>query len=75
MCLKKLCLSFYHKRVSSRILKNNSCLGENTEKYMTFIVPIEIEVTRMDKSGVEITKIYLTYYNLFIDRARFMAIS
>ena len=33
-----------------------TCLGENTEKYITLIVPIEKEVIRTDKNGDEITK-------------------
>ena len=37
-----------------KILSN--CLGENTEKYTTFTVPIEKEVTRIDKKGEETTK-------------------
>ena len=36
------------------------------EKYITFTVPIEKKVARIDKSGEEITKIFLTYYNLLI---------
>ena len=39
------------------------CLGENTEKYATFKVPIENEVTIIDNNG---EKIYVTYYNLLI---------
>ena len=31
-------------------------LGENTEKYITFIIPIEKEVKIIDKNGEEITK-------------------
>ena len=42
----RLWLSFYHIRVSR----------ENTEKCITFTVPIEKEVTRIDKNGEEITK-------------------
>ena len=49
----RLWLSFYHIRVSR----------ENTE---TFTVPIEKEVTRIDKNGEELQKIYVTYYNLLI---------
>ena len=30
-------------------------LAKNTEKYITFFVPIEKEVTRIDKNGKEIT--------------------
>ena len=33
---------------------------------MIFKVPIENEVTRIDKNEEEITKIYLKYYNLLI---------
>ena len=35
------------------------------EKYITFTVPIEKEVTRIDKNGEEIAK-NLKYYNLLI---------
>ena len=33
-----------------------SCLGENTEKYITFTFSIEKKVTRIDKNVEEITK-------------------
>ena len=33
-----------------------TCLGENTEKYITFSVQIEKEVTIIDKHGKRITK-------------------
>ena len=33
-----------------------TCLGRNTEKYTTFTVPIEKELTRINKNGKEITK-------------------
>ena len=36
--------------------KQLTCLGEDTEKYITFTVPIEKEVTRIDKNAEEITK-------------------
>ena len=48
-------------------------LEENTEKYITFTVPIEKEVTRMDKNG-EVTK-NISYVLQFIDSPRFMASS
>ena len=38
---------------------------------MTFTVPIEKEVTRIDKNGEEITK-NVSYILQFIDSARFM---
>ena len=31
-------------------------MGENTEKYITFTVPIEKQVTKNDKPGEQITK-------------------
>ena len=46
--------------------KQFTCLAEKNEKYITFTVAIEKEVTRIDKNGVENTKIYLTYYNLLM---------
>ena len=49
----------------------NCCLGENTEKYITFTVPIEIEVTRIDKNGEEITKIF-SYILQFIHSPKLM---
>ena len=51
-----------------------TCLGENTEKYITFTVPIEKEVTRIDKNGEKITK-NIGYILQFTDSARFMASS
>ena len=36
--------------------KQPTCLGENAEKYITFTVSIEKEVTRIHKNGGEITK-------------------
>ena len=48
-------------------------LEQNTEKYITFTVPIEKEVTRMDKNG-EVTK-NISYVLQFIDSLRFMASS
>ena len=36
-----------------------TCLGENTEKYITFSVPIEQEVKRTAENGEEITNKYI----------------
>ena len=47
-------------------------MGENTEKYITFTVPIEKGVTRIDKNREEVTK-NIYYILQFIDSARFMA--
>ena len=48
------------------------CLGENTEKYKTFSVPIEKEVTKIDKDGNE-SVVTISYKIKFIDSPRFMA--
>ena len=49
-------------------------LGENTEKYKTFSVPIEKEVTKIDKDGNE-SVVTISYKIKIIDRARFLASS
>ena len=54
--------------------KQFTCLGEHTEKYITFSVSIEKVVPRIDKKGKEITKT-ISYRLQFIDSARFMASS
>ena len=54
------------KKLAEEFEKQFSCLGESTEKYINFTVPIEKEVTRIDKNGGRIKKVYLTYYNLLI---------
>ena len=51
--------------------KQFTCLEGNTEKHLTFTVPIEKEVARIDKNGEEITK-NISYVLQFIDSARFM---
>ena len=54
--------------------KQFTCLGQNTEKYITFADLIEKEITRINKNAEEITK--NIYYRLqFIDSARYMASS
>ena len=50
------------------------CLGENTEKYITFSMPIKKEITKKDTHGNDkITKI--SYKIKFIDSYRFMSYS
>ena len=57
----------HNKELSEEFKKQFTCLGENTEKYITFTIPIKREVTRIGKNEAEITKhIYFTYYNLLI---------
>ena len=47
---------FIIKKLAEEFEKQFPCLGENTEKYITFSVPIEKEVTRIDEKGNEITR-------------------
>ena len=54
--------------------KQSTCLGENTEKYINFTVPIEKEVTRINKNGEEVIK-NMSYILRFIDSTRFMVSS
>ena len=65
----------YHftiKELAEELFKKITCLGENTEKYITLTVLIEKEVTRIDKNGEKVTK-NISYILQFIDSARFMA--
>ena len=49
-------------------------LVENTEKYITFSVPIKKEITKKDKNGNDKIK-KISYKIKFIDSFRFMLIS
>ena len=60
------------KELAEEFKKGFTCLVENTEKYITFTVPVEKEVTRINKNGEEVTK-NISYISQFIDSARFMA--
>ena len=55
-------------------MRKYECLGENTEKYKTFSVPIEKEVIKIDKDG-DASVVSISYKIKFIDSARFMATS
>ena len=66
--------NFIIKELAEEFRKQFTCLEENTKKCITFTVPIEKEVTRIDKNGEEIAK-SLSYILQFIDSARFMASS
>ena len=49
----------YHfniKKFAEEFKKQFTCSAENTEKYITFTVPVGKEVTGIDKTGEEITK-------------------
>ena len=54
--------------------KQFSSLEESTEIYITVTVPIENEVTRINKNREEVTK-HISYILQFIDNARFMTSS
>ena len=65
---------FIIKELAEEFKNQFTCLGENTEKYIIFTVPIEKEVTRIDKNGEEITK-NICYILQFFDSARFIVSS
>ena len=50
------------------------CLGENTEKYITFSVPIKKQTTKKDKNGND-KNTKISYEIKFIDSYRFMSTS
>ena len=50
------------------------CLGENTEKYITFSVPYKKEITKKQKNGND-KIIKISYKRKFIDSFRFMSTS
>ena len=49
-------------------------LGENTERYIIFIVPIEKEVIKFDKNGEENLKRYILHITI-VDSRKIMASS
>ena len=51
--------------------KQFTCSGENTEKYITLAVPIEKQVTRIDKNGEDTKNV--SYILQFTDSVRFVA--
>ena len=81
---KKILIVFYNrsnydyhfiiKKLAEEFKKQFTCLGENTENYITFTVRVEKVVKRIDKNGEEITK-DMCYILQFTDRARFIASS
>ena len=65
---------FIIKELAEKFEGEFECLGENTEKYITFSVPIKKEITKKYKnSNDKITKI--SYEIKFIDSYRFMSTS
>ena len=64
---------FIIKELAGEFRKQFTCLGENTEKWIIFIDPIEKDVTRIDKNGEEITK-NISYILQFYGSASFKLI-
>ena len=56
---------FIIKELAEEFLKQFTCLGEITEKYIRFTVPIEKEVTRIDKKGEETTKSIILHITIY----------
>ena len=65
---------FIIKELANKFEGKFECLGENTEKYKTFSVPIEKEVIKVDKDGNK-SVVTISYKIKFIDSARFKATS
>ena len=62
-------LHFIIKELAEEFKKQFTCLGVNTEKYITFTVPIEKEVARIvtvTKMEKKLQKICLIYYGFLI---------
>ena len=48
---------FIIRELAEEFEEEFECLGESTEKYITFSVPIKEEITKKDKNGIhKITK-------------------
>ena len=65
---------FIIKDLAEEFKKLFMFLGENTEKYIIFTVPIKKEVARIDKNGEEMTK-NISYILQFIGSTIFIASS
>ena len=64
---------FIIKELAEEFQGQFECFGENTEKYITFSVPIKKKVTKIDKNGND--KIVNISYKINIDSFRFMSSS
>ena len=54
------------KELANKFERKFECLGENTEKYKTFSIPVEKEVAKIDKNGSESAVIISNKINLLI---------
>ena len=68
------CYRFSIKQLAEKFKKPFTCFGENTEKCITFTVPIEKEITRIDKNGEQFTK-DISCRLQFIESVRFIVSS
>ena len=64
---------FIIKELAEEFEGEFECLGENTEKYITFSVPIKKETTKKDNDNDKNIKI--SYKIKFINSCRFMSTS
>ena len=65
---------FIIKELAEEFEEQFECLGENTEKYITFSVPIKKQITKIDKDGND-KIVNISYKIKFIDSFRFMSSS
>ena len=65
---------FIIKELAKEFEGQFECLGENTEKYITFSVPIKKQVAKKDKDGNDKFR-KISYKIKFIDSFRFMSSS
>ena len=63
---------FIIKELANEFGGQFECLGENTETYKAFSVPIEKDVTKIYEDGNE-SVVTISFKIKFIDSARFMA--
>ena len=63
--------NFIIKELTEEFKIKFTCLGKYTKKHITFTVPIEKEVTRINKTGEEIKR-NISYILQFNDSAKFM---
>ena len=56
---------FIIKELLEELKKQLACTGENIEKYITFKIPIEKEVTRLDKKRGTNYKKYISHITIY----------
>ena len=66
------CYHFIIKELADKFEREFECLGKTTEKYITFSVPIQNEITKKDKDGNDKTT-KISYKIKLFDSFRFMS--